>query len=292
MKYLVVDGYALAHRAWHAYPDMRNDKGEETRVIVGFFKQLISKAGDTLLNHQLIFTFDAAGPTFRKEMDSDYKAGRTKNPQTFYNQIDKIVNLCKLIAPVYQVPGFEADDLAGSFVEQFVGPDDEAVLLTVDGDWLQLLRKNVTVMQLKTVGSTVHWTRELFFEKYSGITPTQLIDLKALMGDESDNIPKIKGCGWVMVNSLLKRYQSVEGIYENILKIPNKGGVQVNLMENKARVFLNKTLATIRKDVPLDKPELVEDKSEKFIDFLIQDLNADSLANLMGVYFQSRKGGG
>lgn len=286
MHYLVVDGYALAHRAWHAYPEFKNNKGRDTRVTVGFFKQLIARVKN-LIDYELVFVFDAPGGNFRKDLDTSYKANRGKNPQSFYDQIDEVVNLCKLIAPTYQISRYEADDLAGSFLSQHLG-SNEAMLLTVDGDWLQLLRKGVTVLQLKTVGSPILWTRELFFERNSGLTPSQLVDVKAICGDDSDNIPGIKGIGWVTVNNLLRQYKTVEDIYENILLITNKGNVQKKLIENKERVLLNKQLATIKTDIHLEPPIPV-DNTDLFIDYVLKELNADSLANMMGIYFQSRR---
>lgn len=288
MKYLIVDGYALAHRAWHGYPELKNNKGRDTRVTVGFFKQLVARVKN-LTDYNLIFVFDAPGDVFRKSLDPDYKANRSKNPNSFYVQVDEILKLCRLIAPTYQLEGYEADDLAGSFITQYVGTDDEAQLLTVDGDWLQLLRQNVTMIQLKTVGAPVIWTRELFFERNSGLTPNQLIDVKAICGDDSDNIPGIKGIGWVTVNTLLRQYHSVESIYENILLISNKGNVQKKLIENKDRVLLNKKLATIKTDLSIEPPRFIN-KSDEFLDYVVDELNADNLANMMGIYFQMRQG--
>jgi len=288
MKYVVVDGYALAYRAFYAYPELTNGQ-RDTRVTVGFFKQIIPRIGEAFLDSQLVFVFDSKGGSFRNSLDASYKANRSSSTPAFYEQVEEIVGLCKLIGPTYQVEGYEADDLAGSFVEQYVGPDDEALLLTVDADWLQLLRPNVTMLQLKPKQKAITWTRETFYESYSGLTPIQLIDLKAIQGDGSDNVPGVKGCGWVTAHKLLTDYKSVEGIYDNILKIPNKGGVQVNLMEAKERVFLNKKLVTIQRDVTLSDPkEFVED-SDKFLDYLHDVLKADSLVNFMGFFFQTKK---
>lgn len=287
MNYLVVDGYALAHRAWHAYPELTNNAGRETQVTVGFFRQLLSKVKN-LENYQPIFVFDSKGDNFRKALDSSYKGNRTPNPNSFYVQIDEIVKLCSMIAPVYQIPGYEADDLAGSFVSQKLKPEDHALLLTVDGDWLQLLNSQVDVLQLMTIGAPRYWTRESYFELNSGLTPAQLIDIKALCGDSSDNIPGIKGLGWVTVNRLLQEYKTVEDIYENIVKITNKGNVQKKLIENKDRVLLNKQLATIKRDIEL--PDAVCDAdTDKFLDYVLDELNAESLANILGVYFQKRQ---
>lgn len=284
MNYLVVDGYALAYRAWYAYPEMKNNQGRDTRVTVGFFKQLLSKIKN-LSDYRWIFVFDSPGGSFRKGLSEQYKANRARSPQTFYDQVEEIVKLCRIIAPTYRIPDYEADDLAGSFVSQ-MSPDSKALLLTVDGDWLQLLDKNVEVLQLKTVGHPVHWTRELFFERNSGLTPKQLVDIKALLGDESDNIPGIKGVGWVTVNKLLREYNTIEGIYDNILKIPNKGNVQTKLIENKDQVFLSKKLATIKTDIPLVIDDTWLGDTDAFLDYVLEELNAQNLANLLGVYFQ------
>lgn len=286
-QYLVVDGYALCYRAWHGYPKLTNDVGKSTQVVTGFFKMLLSRVPD-LDDRKIIFCFDSPGGSFRNELDPTYKANRTKAEDSFYEQVDEVVQLCRMIAPTFRIDGYEADDLAGSFVQQYVKPEDDCVLLTVDGDWLQLLRPGVRVLQLKTQGSPVTWTRELFFEKYSGLVPEQLIDMKALMGDGSDNIPGIKGVGWVATLNLLTQYRTIEDIYENILKVTNKGNLQTKLIAHEERVRLNKTLATIFCDVPLNYQPSNAWNSDLFLDYLHNELQADSLMNLFGVYLQKR----
>lgn len=288
MKYLVIDGYALAYRAYHGYPDLKNDSGRPTKVTVGFFRQilrLVQKPGGEY--YHLVFVFDAPGGCFRKDLDASYKANRNKSEDSFYQQVDEIIKMCGLVAPTYQHVGYEADDLAGSFVNKYVSEEDEAVLVTVDADWLQLLSKNIRVLQLKTTGDHVFWDVERFQKFYGGLSPKQLVDVKALMGDGSDNVPGVRGVGWVTVSRLLSEYSSVENIYENILKITNKGKVQEKLIKDKERVLLNKRLCTIIREVPLTAPKSTTvAETGVFLDYLVNELQADSLANLMGLYFQ------
>ena len=289
MRYLVIDGYALAYRAWYAFPELHNLKGRDCRVPVGFFWVWMSNArAHNLTDYQPIFVFDHPGGSFRKKLSKEYKANRTSSPQSFYDQVDETIELCKMIAPTYQVEGYEADDLAGTFASK-INSDDDVLLLTVDTDWLQLLSDNVKVLQIKNRGDYILWDKYLFFEKYQGLTPKQLIDIKAITGDGSDNIPGVKGIGWVTVHKLLREYRDVDTIYERILEIKNTGGVQKKLYENKEQVLLSRQLATIVTDAPMElytkEPDL-----DTFFDYLSKELNAQDLMNRMGVYFAMLKG--
>lgn len=293
MKFVIFDGYALAYRALYGYPPLTNDKGRETRVTVGFFKivnSLLMK--HNLTDRKVIFVFDSKEGTFRKELDSSYKANRKKKEQSFYDQVEEIVTLCSRIWTVYRMPGYEADDLVGSFVNTKVNDEDECLMVTVDKDWLQLLRSNVSALMLSTQGKTEFITDQKFFADNGGIMPINLIDLKALMGDSSDNIPGVKGVGWVTAQKLIKQYKTVESIYENILMITNKGKVQTLLMDNKDRVLLNKKLATIKQDLTLEtkiKEHLDPEEFCAALDYLEQELNAYDLANQLGVLLQVLK---
>ena len=284
MRYLVIDGYALAYRAWYSFNNMKNDNGRDCRVPVGFFWVWTAyEKANNLSSYQPIFVFDHPVGSFRKKLSKEYKANRTPAPQEFYDQVEETINLCKMIAPTYRLEGYEADDLAGTFAAK-VNPDDEVLLLTVDTDWLQLLSDNVKCLQLKTRGQYILWDKYLFCEKYQGLTPKQLIDVKAITGDGSDNIPGVKGIGWVTVHKLLREYHDVDNIYDKILEIKNTGGVQKKLYENKDQVILSRTLATIATDAPIElytkEPDL-----DSFFNYLNNELNADSLVNTMGFYF-------
>lgn len=293
MKYLVVDGYALAYRAYHAYPELSNGN-RDTRVTVGFFNQLVTNAAKELEAdgsnmYEWIFVFDSKGGCFRQDLDANYKANRSSSTPDFYEQVEEVVKLCKMLGKTYRITGYEADDLAGSFVKQYVGPEDSALLLTVDKDWLQLLSENIEVLQLKPGGKSTRWTRELFYESYEGLLPEQLVDIKALQGDGSDNIPSIKGCGWVTVQRLLREYKTVDNLYDNIMKVTNKGHIQSNLMNNKERALLNKRLATIRTDIELESPANYVADYDGCLDYVQNELMATALANKLGYFLAIRK---
>lgn len=288
MKYLVIDGYALCYRAFYGYPKMHNDKGRETNVTVGFFKTLESIiTKHNLYDYNVIFVFDSPEEVFRKEIYSSYKGNRKKKEQVFYDQLEEVVTLCSRVWTVYRKPHYEADDLAGSFISKYVTDKDECLLITVDKDWLQLLQSNVKVLLFSTLKEPKIVTRDSYFAE-NGLPPESIIEVKALLGDDSDNIPGIKGIGWVKVQSLLQTYPTIEDIYKNILLIPNKGKLQFLLMENKEKVFLNKKLVTILRDLDLDMPKEVVDPVEycAFLDYLDYELNAQNLANQMGILLQ------
>lgn len=288
MKYLVFDGYALCYRAFYGYPLMYNNKGRVTNVTVGFFRMVNSIVyKNNLYDYKLVFVFDSASETFRKKIYPSYKGNRHKREQVFYDQVEEVVNLCSKVWTVYRKEGYEADDLAGSFVSRYVKPDDKCLMVTVDKDWFQLLDKNVDILFYSTTREPRLVTQDSYFTE-NGLLPKSVIDVKALLGDDSDNIPGIKGIGWVKVQSLLQRYETVEAIYENILMIPNKGKLQFLLMQNKEQVLLNKELVTIVRTLQLTPPILDMDSNKfcQFLDYLDYELNATNLANDMGVMLQ------
>lgn len=290
MKYLVIDTFALCYRAHYGYPNLTNFKGEPTSVIVGFFKQFLSRVRG-VENYYPIFVADAPGSAnARKEVFPEYKANRSAMEPTFYQQVDFVLELANLIGTVYQKPGFEADDLAGAFVERY-HTTSEITLLTVDADWLQLLQKNVRVIQLKTNGKHILWDEDLFFAE-NKLVPKQLISLKALVGDGSDNIPGVPGIGNSTGVELLRDFDSVDGIYENIIKVTNKRKIQEKLIANKELVMRNKELVTLNTNVGdmIEPSTVVTDETvDKFIDKFQERTDSQELTNLLGVYLQLRK---
>lgn len=290
MKYLVLDTYALSFRALYGYPELTNRKGEPTSVIIGFFKQFLSRV-QSVEDYYPIFVTDMPGSSdVRKELYPDYKSNRTAADQSFYDQVDFILELGELIGTVYKQPGREADDLAGAFVERYKATND-ITLLTVDADWLQLLQKNVRVIQLKTNGRHIVWDDALFFAEKK-IAPKQLIDLKAIVGDGSDNIPGVKGLGEATGIELLREFDSVDDIYKNIIKVTTKRKIQQKLIENEELVRRNVKLVTLNTSVDSWKePDtVVTDKTiDVFIDKFSERTDSQELTNLLGVYLQRRK---
>lgn len=290
MKYLVVDVYALSYRALYGYPDLTNDKGDPTSVIVGFFKQMLSRVRNPE-QYYPIFVSDMPGSCDeRKALFPEYKANRSAADQSFYDQVDFILELCRMIGTVYQSPGREADDLAGAFVERYAANND-ITLLTVDGDWLQLLGKNVKVLQLKTNGAHVLWDDALFFAQKK-IAPRQLISLKAIVGDGSDGIPGISGIGEATAIDLLRQFEDVDGIYKNIVRVTTKRKIQQRLVENESLVRRNIKLVSLNTSVDSwEEPttKITDETIDRFIDIFQEKTDSQELTNLLGVYLQYRK---
>ena len=289
MKYVIVDVYALAYRAFYGYPELNNKNGEPTQVIVGFFKQFYSRVRNPE-QYYPIFVADSAGSTYRKDMLAEYKKNRDKQDDKFYKQIDFILKICAQIGTVYREPGYEADDLAACFIKQYVTDADECLLLTGDMDWLQMLARNVSMIQLRPNYVNTHWTDELFFKEY-GFTPKQIIDYKALCGDKSDNIPGVKGVGDKQARELIKEFGTVENIYKNIVKVFNTRNLQTNLIENEGIALLNKKLVTLNTEItPLAKPETVLTKER--VDEIIKEFkdytDATVVADMLEVYLTYR----
>lgn len=290
MKFLVIDTYALSFRALYGYPNLTNFKGEPTSVIIGFFKQFLSRV-HAVEEYYPIFVTDSPGSSdTRKQLYPDYKANRTAAEPSFYEQVDFILELGELIGTVYKQPGYEADDLAGAFVEKYKD-NNEITLLTVDADWLQLLQKNVRVIQLKTNGRHILWDADLFFAE-NKIAPKQLISLKALVGDGSDNIPGVPGIGNTTGIELLREFDSVDDIYANIVKVTNKRKIQEKLIANQELVMRNKQLVTLNTNLDnMAEPatRITDDVIDKFIDRFAERTDSQELTNLLGVYLQHRK---
>lgn len=290
-KFLVVDVYAMCFRALYGYPNLTNDKGEPTSVIVGFFKQFLSRVRG-IDEYYPIFVTDSPGSSdTRKQLYPEYKANRTAADATFYQQVDFVLELAELIGTVYKKAGFEADDLAGAFVEQYKSQGD-ITLLTVDADWLQLLEDGVRVIQLKTNGRHVLWDADLFFAEYH-LKPKQLISLKAITGDGSDNIPGVPGIGQAGGTELLREFDDVDTIYQNIIKVTTKRKMQQKLIEYKDTVLRNKQLVTLNTDTGvLEEPnhKITDEIIDKFIDKFAERTDSQELTNLLGVYLQRRKG--
>lgn len=255
-KFVLIDGNALVHRAYHALPKLTTKKGELVNAVYGFVSILL-KVLNELKPDYAAATFDLAAPTFRHEEFEEYKATRVKAPQELYDQLTRVKQvLGAMNIPIYEKEGFEADDVIGTLTVQakqkpeFHDPEARIIVVTGDLDTLQLVNDKVNVYTLrKGIKDTILYDEKAVVERY-GLLPKQMPDFKGLKGDPSDNIPGVPGVGDKTATELLKEYETLENLYENIGLLPEKIGNK--LEENKEQAFFSKYLATIKIDVPVE----------------------------------------
>ncbi len=247
---VLVDGSAVFHRGYHAIPHLSNKDGEPTNAIFGFASILLRVIGD-LKPDYVVVAWDKSSKTFRKEMYPEYKATRQKQPDDLYAQIPPTRELSAAMGfPFLELDNFEADDIIGTLArqaEEHGGLD--IVIATGDKDQLQLVdRRTVVDMFNPRTPVPTRYDLAKMKEKY-GLTPTQFIDYKALVGDTSDNIPGVAGIGDVGARKLLSEYKTLDGIYDHIDEISGK--IQERLIENKDMAYLSYKLSTIVCDAPV-----------------------------------------
>lgn len=256
-KILIFDGNAIVHRAYHALPPLANKKGEQTGAVYGFLL-VFFKALKDFNPEYLAACFDFPGPSFRKNIDKEYKANRKKADPELYAQIPfvkKILNSFNV--KIFEEKGFEADDLIGTISSLCSKKKNlKTFILSGDRDVLQLVRNNVLTCLLKqgVKGSEIFDCAAV--EKKYGITPFQLVDYKALSGDASDNISGIKGIGPKTAAEILKKFFDLDSLYEEIEKPSKKvQGVSLKtkemLLSQKEKCITSRTLAKIKTDVPI-----------------------------------------
>ena len=253
-KLLLVDGSSLAFRAFFSILDLnrfKNSNGLHTNALYSFHRMFKSILDSEKPTHVLV-AWDAGKTTFRTEMYADYKGGRLKTPGEFIEQMPYFnVLLDAWGIPHYRLNQYEADDIIGTLAKQGEAAGYEVVVLSGDKDLIQLADKNITVkITTKGVTELVEYTPEVIFEKY-GLTPEQIIDMKGLMGDSSDNYPGVTKVGEKTAVKLLQEFGSVEGIYEHVDEM-KKSKLKENLINDKELAFLSKKLARINVESPLE----------------------------------------
>ncbi len=257
-KFMIVDGNAILHRAWHALPPMTTKDGMVVNAVYGFLTTFF-KALKEFSPEYVAVTFDRKEKTFRHEEFKEYKATRIKQPDELYAQIPVVKTvLAAMNIRLFEKAGFEADDVIGTLCEKKqVNRDDVlSIIVTGDLDSLQLVDENTEVFTMrKGLSDTVLYNVAAVKEKFSGLTPAQMIDYKGLRGDVSDNIPGVPGIGEKTAIELLQKYDSIENLYKQI-KNKNTSGIRERvlklLIEHKEAAFQSKHLATIVRDVPLE----------------------------------------
>lgn len=283
-KMVLIDGNAIIHRAYHALPPLKNKQGQLVNSVYGF-ASLLLKVIRELEPKYFICAFDLAGPTFRQKQFKEYKAKRVKPPQELYDQIPQVKELVRAFnIQIYEKEGWEADDVIGTIAQKTEDKKNiENIIVSGDLDTLQLVTPLTKVYFLRGgIKEAVLYDEEGVFERYQ-LKPEQIIDLKGLQGDASDNIPGVPGVGQKTALDLLQKYQDINRLYEKIEEADDiSPRIKTKLLEYKDQAFLSQDLATIRKNVSLGfKLEdcLWQDFSRKKIIHLFEELGFRSLVN-------------
>lgn len=250
-KLVLIDGNSLSFRAFYALPLLSNKAGIHTNAILGFAKLLEKIIREEQPTHFLV-AFDAGKTTFRHSKYSEYKGGRQKTPPELSEQFPYIRQLLDAYhIKHYELENYEADDIIGTLSKEADQNDFETIIVTGDRDLTQLATQNVTIYYTKKgVTDVDHYTPEFIAEKYNGLKPIQIIDMKGLMGDSSDNIPGVAGVGEKTAIKLLNQFDSVEGVYENIDKVSGKK-LKEKLELSHEDALMSKDLATINRYSPI-----------------------------------------
>ena len=250
-KFLVIDGSSLIHRAFFALPPLMTKQGLHTGAVYGLCNMLLKLLGD-LQPAYMAVAFDKSRKTFRTELYADYKGQRKPTPSELSEQFPLAMKVLGTMGiPTLELDNYEADDIIGTFAVH--APEDvEVIIVTGDRDELQLVDTRTKVYYTKRGISDIQIFDEAeFAANYEGLVPKQLIELKGLMGDASDNIPGVSGVGPKTALKLIKEYGDVETVLENIDKVSGKA-LKAKLADNKESALLSKKLATICTEAPVD----------------------------------------
>ena len=241
-KFVIIDGNSLINRAFYALPPLRSSDGKNYNAVYGFVN-ILSKLLAENTPEYLCVAFDAGRKTFRNELYAEYKATRKGMPEDLAFQLPLLKEILqKMNICILEKLGIEADDIIGTMAQKF--PDVQNIIVTGDRDCLQLINQNTEVWLTKHgLSEIVVMNTETFPQEWH-LQPSQIIDLKALMGDSSDNIPGVPGVGEKTALALLQEYGTVDNIYANLDKIAGK--LQTKLIEGKDLCYLSYDLATIR----------------------------------------------
>jgi DNA polymerase-1 len=259
-RLVLLDTHAILHRAYHALPDFTSTKGEPTGALYGLITMLL-RIVDDLKPDYVVATRDLPGGTHRHSLFEAYKGTRMKTDDALVAQLERAPEVFKAFGiPMYQAPGFEADDCLGTIVHELKGEGGiDTIIASGDMDTLQLVSPSVRVYTMrKGLNDTVLYDDDRVRERY-GFGPESVIDYKALRGDPSDNIPGVKGIGEKTATELLQQFGTLENIYMALEAEPESlknAGIKTRIIEllreHRADAMLSKTLATISHDAPID----------------------------------------
>lgn len=254
-KLILIDGFSLIYRMFYGVREMSNSKGIPTNALYGFVNTLYKIQKDYQPDYFAI-ALDLPTPTFRHEMDSEYKGGRDLMPEDLQTQVEILQKLFGAMnISVLTKEGFEADDIIGTLAKRAEADGVKTQVITGDKDMFQLVDKEINILYTATrSGDQFATVDEAYVDERYGVTPKQLIDVKALMGDKSDNIPGIAGIGEKTALKLISAYGDLDGLYAHTDEL--KGKQQERIVNGKDDAYLSLKLGTIVCDVPLDyQPE-------------------------------------
>jgi len=251
-RLMLLDGYGLVYRGYFALPPLTTSKGELVNGVFGF-ASIVLRGIQDLQPDYLAVSFDLPGPTFRHEQYADYKATRVKMPDDLRDQFPKVREVVKALRiPVYEMPGYEADDVIGTITRQLDDRADlETTIVTVDLDMLQLVTPRVRLMTTRSgVENTVIYDVAKIDERF-GLRPDQMIDYKALKGDPTDNIPGVPGVGEKTAAKLIREFGDLDTVFSRLDDVtPEK--LREKLREHRDQVFMGRDLSTIVRDLPVE----------------------------------------
>ena len=261
-KLLIIDANAIIHRAFHALPPLQTKRGEIVNAVYGFCLMFL-KALNEIKPDYVAACFDVKGPTFRHEQFKEYKAKRVKAPDELYSQISVVKDVLGAFAvPVFEKQGYEADDLIATacflMQKKQISPKPVIVILSGDMDNLQLVSETVKVYTMrKGLKDTVLYGPKEVRERYDGLLPEQVVDFKALNGDQSDGIPGITGVGEKTAIQILKDFGSLENLYQEVGTNTKKAqtlkpGLLQRIKDYKEQAFISQKLAQMDNKAPID----------------------------------------
>lgn len=254
MKLLALDGNSIINRAFYGIKLLTTKDGRYTNAVYGFIN-ILNKLTETEKPDGIAVAFDLKAPTFRHKMYGEYKAGRKGMPEELAQQLPVMKEWLTLAGyTCIECETYEADDILGTLAYSCEKSGDECVIATGDRDSLQLISDSTRVLLAATkMGKPeiINYDKEALFEKY-GLTPPEMIELKSLMGDSSDNIPGVAGVGEKTATDLISRFHSIDYIYENLDTLDIKDGVRKKLADGRESAYLSRELGTICKTAPIN----------------------------------------
>ncbi len=254
-RLVLIDGNAVMHRAYHALPPLTDPRGRTVNIVYGFISVIVKLTAALKPTHMAV-AFDRPGKTFREHLLPTYQSQRPKMEDDFISQIPLVHEAVTAFGlPIFELDGFEADDMIGTIAATVMAAKgseiDQVVIVTGDRDILQLVRDDKVLVYMPTKGLSegmLYGEKEVY--ERMGVPPSLIVDLKALMGDASDNYPGVSGIGPKTAIKLLTTYGSFEAIYARINEISSKT-LKAKLLAGKESGTLSKKLAAIRTDAPI-----------------------------------------